>query len=46
MVDWLPSWIAPAASSHVQDAEVNVQLPRANVARAQRDYRVERINLS
>jgi HAE1 family hydrophobic/amphiphilic exporter-1 len=30
----------------VQDAELNVQVARANVARAQRDYRVARINLS
>jgi hypothetical protein len=29
----------------VQDAEVNVPLPRANVAGAQRDYHVARINL-
>ena len=29
----------------VQDAELNVSAARANLARAQRDYRVARVNL-
>ncbi len=30
----------------VQDAELNLQAARASLARAQRDYRVARVNLA